>query len=54
MPDMTMCQDDRCELSGICYRFKATPDEYQQAYFADTPRVGDECEYFIRLIEEKR
>lgn len=44
MPDIAMCKDDTCSLHDKCYRFTATPSEYQ--YWFDSPRKDDECEYF--------
>lgn len=35
-PDITMCKGGGCTLKEDCYRFKATPSEYQ-SYFATPP-----------------
>jgi hypothetical protein len=46
MPDITMCQGNNCELSSICYRYKAEPSKFRQSWFMDLPNEGLECEYF--------
>jgi hypothetical protein len=46
MPDITMCSGNNCELSSICYRYKAEPSKYRQSYFCKPPNEGLECEYF--------
>lgn len=46
MPDITMCQGINCEISSICYRYKAEPSKFRQSYFVKTPNKGLECEYF--------
>lgn len=33
MPDITMCNNEKCELRTKCYRFLATPNQYYQSYF---------------------
>ena len=37
MPDITMCTGEGCKLKETCYRYKATPDEFRQVYFAEVP-----------------
>ena len=32
MPDITMCQNNRCPSRKKCYRFMAKPNPYWQAY----------------------
>ena len=32
MADIAMCKDTLCKSKETCYRFKATPDNYRQAY----------------------
>jgi len=46
MPDITLCSGNNCELSSICYRYKAEPTPYRQSYFCKPPNEGLECEYF--------
>ena len=40
MPDITMCKGDNCPSKQTCYRFLATPSEYQ-SYFYPTPTIVD-------------
>ena len=37
MPDITMCQEDKCPRRNSCYRYTARPDQYWQSYFAKKP-----------------
>ncbi len=46
MPDITMCQGINCELSTLCYRYKAEPSKFRQSWFMYPPNKGLECEYF--------
>jgi hypothetical protein len=48
MPDITMCQDEECPRRIDCYRYVAVASE-RQSYFVESPREGDECNYFWRL-----
>ena len=45
MPDISMCKGEDCLLKNECYRYTATPSEYQ-SYFVDPPYIEDECEFF--------
>ena len=49
MPDVTMCQDDKCPQCNECYLFMAMPSKYRQSYFAESPRKGNKCEYFCEI-----
>jgi len=49
MPDIAMCNDDSCPMKKTCYRFVAVPNEFRQSYFTESPRKGDDCEYFERI-----
>lgn len=40
MADLTMCRGGECPLKNRCYRFTASPDEYQ-SYFAEIPGRWD-------------
>ncbi len=51
MPDITMCDDEKCHLKKICYRFRAIPNEHRQSYFLQTPRKDYECDYFYPIEE---
>jgi hypothetical protein len=52
MPDITMCQNKRCEKRSTCYRYIAKPDTVQY-YFIPDPD-GVECEYYIRTKVVKK
>jgi len=53
MPDITMCTGGECPIRERCYRFKATPSEYRQSYFAVVPYAvvdgGErgECRHYV-------
>lgn len=47
MPDITMCTNEECPHKEECYRFKATPSEYQ-SYGTFEPDKNGECEYLIK------
>ncbi len=53
MPDMTMCQEINCPRATRCWRFMAEPLA-RQSWFAVSPRVKDECEYFWRMKKEEK
>jgi hypothetical protein len=50
MPDISMCPGDDCPLKEECYRFKATPSEYQ-SYFAEAPydSFNKDCDFFWKI-----
>jgi hypothetical protein len=52
MPDVTMCSGNNCELSSICYRYKAEPSKFRQSYFCKPPNEVLECEYFCEYFWE--
>lgn len=39
MADITMCEGGKCPLKETCYRYKAMPSEYRQAFFIEEPYV---------------
>lgn len=49
MPDISMCNGDKCTIKETCYRFKAIPSE-MQSYFINSP-VNDDgtCDYFMEI-----
>jgi hypothetical protein len=49
MPDITLCNDDKCHLKNKCYRFMAIPSNHRQSYFSQTPRIDYECDYFCPI-----
>ena len=50
MPDIAMCKGEGCPIRDDCYRYRATPSEYVQSYFAVTPydkKLG--CEHYWEM-----
>ena len=41
-----MCNGIDCPLKETCYRFKAMPTVYGQAYFSNPPYIDKGCEYY--------
>ena len=50
MPDISMCQNQTCPLRDTCYRFKAKPDPYWQAYGGFKPDENGNCNYYIKNV----
>ena len=46
MPDICMCDDYKCQQRMYCRRYRMTPWRLQ-SWFMESPREGDECEYFL-------
>ena len=42
MPDFSMCLDQECPSRVHCYRYRAKPNEYRQAY-ATYKHEGERC-----------
>lgn len=42
MPDISMCENDKCEKRKNCYRFRAKPSSWQT--YSDFE--ADNCEFF--------
>jgi len=50
MPDISMCQGNKCPLKETCYRFKATASSYQ-SYFSVSPIKEDNtCDYYMEYL----
>ena len=49
--DITVSKGNKCHLKSKCYRFKAIPSEYWQAYFTSIPYDVEtkSCEYFWKI-----
>jgi hypothetical protein len=45
MPDITMCKGTGCPVKDECYRFTASPSDYQ-SYFVDPPIKDGKCEMY--------
>ena len=47
MPDISMCNGNGCKRKDECYRYRATPDPYWQAYGNFDELIADgECKAF--------
>lgn len=46
-----MCKGEDCPLKNECYRYTATPDNYQ-SYFVDPPYIDDECDFFYKDLKK--
>jgi len=50
MPDITMCTNEDCPYSTICYRAICEPSEYSQSYSDFKPVMREglfHCDYFM-------
>jgi hypothetical protein len=54
MPDITMCKGTACPKKESCYRFKATPSEFRQSYFANAPTEGGACKYYWAIETKEK
>ena len=53
MADITMCKGSGCRARNHCYRFTATPSDYRQSWFAQTPGGDKKCEYYYEMEVDK-
>lgn len=53
MPDIAMCFGGECPLKMKCYRYRAIPSEFRQAYFYDPPYEGEKCEHFHEIGDRR-
>lgn len=53
MPDITMCPGEDCPLKESCYRYTATPSEFRQSYFVNTPYKDGECDHYWEIMPVK-
>jgi len=55
MPDITMCDggsgNRECPMKDNCYRYTATPSEFNQSYFAVAPWYVDVSVSSQRVFE---
>jgi len=54
MPDCTLCEGTGCPIKEKCYRYRAIPSEYRQAYFDEVPYKEGKCDEFIKFHEGSR
>lgn len=53
MPDLTLCVDHECKQRKTCYRYLATPSEYQ-SFFVGSPRDEEgECMYKMEVTSDE-
>jgi hypothetical protein len=46
MSDITMCVGTNCPHKETCYRYTATPNEFRQSYFMETPIKDGKCDMY--------
>lgn len=51
MPDITMCLSHDCEKKEQCYRYRADPSKYNQAYWDFKTQQDGECKFFQPLTQ---
>jgi hypothetical protein len=49
MPDISMCQQDKCPVKDTCYRYMATPCPYRQSYMLITEFDDDGCRHYWKM-----
>ena len=50
MPDITMCENEKCPFKEECFRYTAKPSEHRQSYSMFEPTIVDgkiTCEWFL-------
>ena len=52
MPDLSMCQNEKCLMKKTCYRFTAVPS-IRQVYADFKPDANGKCEYHIYKPKEE-
>ena len=53
MADITMCEGKGCKSKNTCYRYKAEPNIFRQAYFIESPIKDSGCEYYWNFESKK-
>lgn len=46
MPDISMCKDKTCPSRASCYRYRARPSKYRQAYSDYSCEGKERCEHY--------
>lgn len=49
MPDISMCCNTDCSKRNKCYRYRAKPAPYRQAYANFKPTDPEECYHFLSI-----
>lgn len=54
MPDISMCSGLECPLKETCYRYKATPSDWQ-SYLSEVPYDASKnnCEYHMAIWKKQ-
>ena len=52
MPDISMCPGTDCPKKETCYRFMATPSDYQ-SYFIHSPIKDGKCDHYWEYVKPK-
>ena len=54
MADIAMCRNPGCSLCEYCYRFRATPSEYQSMVLIDkVVNSVDDCDHYWPVYNEE-
>ena len=53
MADITVCKGDGCRARNHCYRFTASPSDYRQSWFVQTPGSNKKCDYYYEMEVDK-
>ena len=54
MPDIAMCHGEGCAKRDECYRHRAQPSSFRQAYFIPTLGLDGTCHEFIPLRDRSQ
>lgn len=49
MSDISQCSNKTCPSAKECYRFRAKPNPFWQAYADFNPTFQGRCDWFIRI-----
>ncbi len=53
MPDIAMCNNEKCPSKESCYRYTAIPSDWQSYDYSFAPKEGEgKCEYYWNNIED--
>jgi len=47
MPDISMCNDNKCLIKETCWRFMAIPSEFMQSY--SDFKYDNGCDYYLKI-----
>jgi hypothetical protein len=52
MADITMCQNEDCPVKDTCFRYLATPSQYQSFYVFDKD-TKEPCDWYWECTDDK-